>query len=66
MALTDVGIFSKPANSFIILYYKKFLAQKIKFSIQYIRMINLSLSDLKAIAQSRNIRDYQSKSENNT
>ena len=36
--------------------------KKKKFSVQYIRMIFLSLKDLKAIANSRDIKDYENKS----
>ena len=46
-------------------YIKKFSSHKYKkkFVLQNIRMINLSLDELKLVAQSRNISDYENKSE---
>ena len=36
------------------------------FFVYYIRMINLSLNELKLIAKNRNINDYKNKSENDS
>ena len=41
---------------------KIFWCIKKNFSVQYIRMINVSLNDSKTIANSRNIKDYENKS----
>ena len=47
---------------FIIIQKKKFIAINIKKSGFTIHMINLSLDELKLVAESRNIRDYENKS----
>ena len=45
--------------------YKQIVIKKINFFLSYyVRMINLSLNELKVIAKSRYIKDYKNKSEN--
>ena len=47
------------------LLFKNFHLMNINFCLLNMRMINLSLDKLKLIAQSRNISDYENKSEKN-
>ena len=49
----------------LCIYPKIVIKKNLLFLSYYLRMINLSLNELKLIEKSRNIKDYKNKSENN-